>query len=316
MTLFHSFTDQTTIDFVERSPDLKKLLIELNHRYNIVACCKVKDSHAVSLLWPNLMFAGVAWIEHKLDTQPNEEKKLFCIESNVIEKERGRGRDRYTRKSEKLPYLIKTIAAPFGKQHKLIIESNNLKVTGARSSVIGMMDSKIRRLSYATYLSGSEEHELLKSCLMGEPMPQHLRDKAAESLIKHTQREKENLEREKTFRKFDRVHILWGSSVTPVCYGIARLVDNEYVIHGEVKPCFDERDLPDDFAVHMKMHKISKEHTFKDNPGDGFTPMHNLLLRKDMYDEDFDTVTYYGSSEAYKGTKYIYVTPIQSDNAN
>lgn len=312
MTIFHSFADQPTIDFVEGTPDLKKLLTELNHRYNIVACNKGQDSKAVSLVWPNLMFVGFAWISQDSDDEGND-KKAFCIESTLLEKERGRGRNRYVRKSEKLTHLIKIIDAKFRERIESFTKQPGTKVTGARSSVYSMIENKLTKKSHASILSGSEEYELLKSCLMGDPMPQYLRDKAADALTKHTQREKENLERERSLKKFDHVHILWGSTTTPVCYGVAKLVNQEYEIQGEMKPCFDERDLPDDFAVHLKMHKISKEHVFKAYPASGFTPMHSSFLKTDAYDEDFDTVSYYGLSDAQRGIKYIYVTPVQSD---
>lgn len=315
MTIFHPFADQLTIDFVEKSPDLKKLLAELNHRYNIVACSKVQDANSVSLVWPNLMFVGFAWISQ--DPEDSEDnKKVFCIESTILEKERGRGRNRYVRKSEKLTHLIRIIDAKFKERIESFTKKPNAKITGARHSVYSMLERKLTRREHGSVLNGDEEYNLLKNCLMGEPMSQHLREKITDSLIKHQQREKENLEREKNLRKFDNVHILWGSSTTPVCYGLAKLVDQEYVIQGGVKPCFDESDLPDDFAVHLKMHKISKEQIFKDNQTTGFTPMHANLLRKDMYDEDFETVTYYGVSDVHRGTKYIYVTPVQSADAN
>lgn len=319
MTIFHSFADQTTIDFVERSPDLKKLLTELNHRYGVIACTSATHDGqiAVSLVWPNLVFVGFASVATDTDDRTGEVKKIFCIESTLLEKERGRGRNRYVRKSEKLAHLIKIIDSKFKNRIESFTNQPELKIIGARNSIFSMIDTKTARKAFMTHLSGDEEYALLKNCLMNEPMPEYLRDKIAESLIKHVQREKENLEREKTLRKFDHVHVLWGSTTTPVCYGVARLnAAKEYVIQGEMKPCFDERDLPDDFAVHLKMHKIAKESTFNDNPVGGFTPMHKNLLKKDMYDQEFETVTYYAISDAHRGTKYLYVTPVQSDDAN
>ena len=318
MTIFHPFVDKPTIDFVERSPNLKKLLIELNHRYGIVACTKAhhNSEESVSLVWPNLVFVGFASVVDDMDTDTREIKSMFCIESALVEKERGRGRNRFVRKSEKLAHLIKIVDKKFKERVKSFANQPELRITGARSSVFSMIETKTARRAFMTHLNGDEEYALLKNCIMDEPMSQYLREKITDSLIKHQEREKENLEREKNFRKFDHVHMLWGSSTTPVCYGVAQLVAKEYVIQGEIKPCFDERDLPDDFAVLLKMHKIGKEHIFKDNEVAGFTPMHSNLLRKDMYDQDFDVVTYYAVSDAHRGTKYLYVTPVQSTDAN
>ena len=311
MGILHPFADKTTIDHVESSPELKKLLTELNHRYGIVACSKVSSSSAVSLVWPNLMFVGLAAVRKEEDEDSPTFKNVYCIESSLVAKERGRGANRFLRKSEKITSLMRTIDAAFKARIKQIKESNSLTIVGARNSVENMIESKVRKLNYNNSLSGTEEYSLLKSIMMNEPMPQHLREKISECFTKHTQREKENLEREKLIKKFDRVHLLFGSTVTPVCYGVAQFVNKEYVIQGEVKPCFDERDLPDEVAIHLKMHKISREEAFKYAPGEGFTPMHQNFLRRDLFDEDFETVTYYGNSDSHQGTKYIYVTPVQ-----
>jgi hypothetical protein len=315
MSILHPFADKETIDYVEASLELKKLLTELNHRYGVIGC-KLGSDKAISLIWPNFVFAGLAYTRIEINENTNERRTVYCIESTIVAKERGRGNKRYIRKSEKISSLMKIIDSAFKARHKQIAESRGLKVLGARNSVENMLDSKVSKLKHNTHLSGVEEYDLFKNILMGEPMPQHLLEKIAESLTKHKQREKENLEREKLLKKFDHIHILWGSTTTPICYGVARLVDKDYMVQGEVKPCFDERDLPDDFAVHLKMHKISREQMFKDYAADGFTPMHQSLLRRDAFDEDFETVTYYGVSEAHQGMKYIYVTPVQSTDAN
>jgi hypothetical protein len=315
MSILHSFADKETIDHIEASPELKKLLVELNHRYGIVAC-KLGSDKAVSLIWPNFVFVGLAFVKKEVNENTYESKTIYCIESTIAAKERGRGKNRYIRKSEKISNLIKVIDPAFKARQKQIEESGGLRILGARKSVESMISNKASKLNHNAHLSGIEEYNLLKSVLRGETLAEHLRDKINEAISQHEKREKENLEREKLLKRFDHVHILWGSTTTPVCYGVARLVEKDYMVQGEVKPCFDERDLPDDFAVHLKMHKISREETFKYHAGEGYTPMHQSFIHRDGFDEDFETVTYYGVSESHQGTKYIYVTPVQSTDAN
>ena len=63
MTLFHSFANDTVKNFVEESPELKKFLTELNHKYGMVAFCK--QSEQISLLWPNNFFFGHIFVYDK-----------------------------------------------------------------------------------------------------------------------------------------------------------------------------------------------------------------------------------------------------------
>jgi hypothetical protein len=315
MSILHPFADKETVNHIEASPELKKLLTELNHRYGVVGC-KLGSDKAISLIWPNFVFAGLAYTRKEVNENTYDSKTIYYIESTIVAKERGRSNNKYIRKSEKISSLMRTIDPAFKARHKQIAESRGLKVLGARNSVVNMISNKASKLNHNSHLSGIEEYSLLKSLLRGETLAEHLRSKINEIFGKHEEREKENLEREKLLKKFDHIHILWGSTTTPICYGIARLVDKDYMVQGEVKPCFDERDLPDDFAVHLKMHKISREQMFKDYAANGFTPMHQNLLSRDAFDEDFETVTYYGVSEAHQGMKYIYVTPVQPTDAN
>ena len=317
--IFHPFASDELKTHVESNKELKALVAEMCHHFFLKAFCKRNGQ--VMLVSRNhediaLVDAGVTWNE-----KAKQDRMVYSVRSSYVKKERGRGDDRFIRRSENLKFLIRQLKQDFSNfkpEHerptKIRVEHDAIKST---------IESSLRKGSsygssyHQSFINGDMEWEILQHIFDDKPIDNYHMSKLKEYFDKHQKTEGTIAALKQELSKFDRVHVITGSETTPIVYGVAQKEGGKYTFQGEVKPCFNEEDLPSEVAVHMKMHRISRDYLYKGYPTIGPTPMHGLLLRQDNYDEDFETVTYYTHFSSTIGTYYIYIFPYkETSDAN
>jgi hypothetical protein len=317
--IFHPFASDELKAHVESSKELKALVAEMYHHFFLKAFCK--HNNQVMLVSRNhegiaLVDAGVFWNE-----KAKQERMVYSVRSSYVKKERGRGDDRFIRKSENLKFLVRQLKQDFSDfkpEHE-----TPTKIRIGYDQIKSTVESSLRKgSSYgSTYhqnlMTGDMEWGVLQHIFNDKPIDNYHMSKLKEHFEKHQKAEENIAALKQELSKFDRAHVITGSENTPIVYGVAHKEGDKYTFQGEVKPCFGEEDLPPEVAVHMKMHRISRDELYKGFPTKGPTPMHGLLLRQDNYDEDFETATYYTHFSSMVGTYFVYVFPYkETSDAN
>lgn len=314
--IFHPFASDELKTYVESNKELKALVAEMCHHFFLKAFCKYNGQ--VVLVSRNhegiaLVDAGMTWNE-----KAKQDRMVYSVMSSHVKKERGRGDDRFIRKSENLKFLVRQLKQDFSNFKPEHEEPAKIRIS--YDQVKSAIESGLKKgFSYGSsyhqsFINGDMEWDVLQHIFDNKPIDNYHMSKLREYFEKHQKAEEKIIAFKQELSKFDRVHVLVGAETTPIVYGIAQKENEKYTFQGEVKPCFSEEDLPPEVAVHMKMHRISKDELYKGYPMKGPTPMHELLLRQDNYDEDFETVTYYTHFTTLKGTYLLYAFPYKETN--
>lgn len=317
--IFHPFASDELKAHVESSKELKALVAEMCHHFFLKAFCK----HDGQVMLVSRNHEGIAMVDAGLtwNEKAKQDRMVYSVRSGYVKKERGRGDDRFVRKSENLKFLIRQMKQDFSDfkpEHE-----GTPKFRIGYDQIKSVIESDLRKggsygSSYhQSFINGEMEWELLQHIFDDKPIDNYHMSKLKEYFDKHQKTEEKMIAFRQEISKFDRAHVIIGSENTPIVYGVAQKEGDKYTFQGGVKPCFNEEDLPSEVAVHMKMHRISREELYKNFPTKGPTPMHRLLLRQDNYDEDFETATYYTHFSSIRGTYFIYVFPYkETSDAN
>jgi hypothetical protein len=249
-------------------------------------------------------YADTTWVESK-----ETHNMVYSFVSPHISKERGRGIDRNTRKSENMKSLIRVLTNDLKKTTE---HGASLILHNGWETVKGQVERVIGGAGFGSCLGGYKEWRVLQNLFDGVPLDVTIIDDVKKAYERHKEQDAKMQARKEEISKFQKVHILYGSNSTPIRYGIAVADGSHYRFQDGVKSYFDYNDLPEHVQIHMKMHRLAKEDSL--TPADKCTtPLHAHMFRNDSYDKDFETVTYYSSS-SFEGTKYLYVFPCTDAN--
>lgn len=248
--------------------------------------------------------ADTTWVESK-----ETHSTVYSFVSPHISKERGRGVDRNTRKSENMKSLIRTLTNDF---KKTAVHEANLILNNGWETVKSQVERVVGGNGFSAGLGGYKEWRVLQNLLDDVPLDINLMEEVKQIYERHKDQNAKMQVRKAEVSKFQKAHILYGSDQTPIRYGVAVADGSHYKFQDGVKSYFDYEDLPEHVQVHIKMHRIAKEGSLTPATS-GSTPLHAHMFRNDSYDRDFETVTYYGSS-SFEGTKYLYVFPYTDAN--
>jgi hypothetical protein len=285
MNIFHRLCRQDTIDFVNVTPDLLRLVAELCQQFKVKVLDHNRDgARKVLLAEDNGVPFGVASINFNTKGELN-----YQFNAPFIEKERGRGSDRSARKSIKLPALIKLLK----KDHEENYEpSINRLVSRLSEAIKDLISRDIGQERYSRDIGQDTTKALIgfftEQKIITDPAILKTID---EYVVKMKENEDKKLQRESKLDEFktDLYLIIEGNGHTFLA-GTFKYdaTANKYSIHEDVN-CYtsidDLEQTHPQLMLSYKMYRVGTENKVDFNQ--------NIVPLKDKYFPDFEVITYY-----------------------
>ena len=295
MNIFHRLVKQDTIDFVAATPDLLRLVAELCQQFKVKVLDHNRDDDyklRVLLAQDNGVPFGVA------SADASKGKLVYRFTAPFIEKERGRGQDRATRESIKLPALMKLLK----KDH----EANYVPSTDYMLSRIpDIIKDEITKVVGSERYIRDIGHETARA-LIGFYTEQKMITnpdiiKSIDEYVAHMKKnddKKAQLNSKVVEYKTD-LHFMMECGNHTFLAGTLKydVVENKYSLHEDVNCYASIEDLEQtqpQLMLSYKMYRTGVENKVEFR--DGFVP------RRDNYSPDFEVITHYVTSSGMPQT--------------
>jgi len=309
MNIFHRLCKQDTIDLVSATPDLLRLVAELCQQFKVKVLDHNRDTdHKMRILLAenNGVPFGVASTD-----QNNKGVLTYRFQAMFIEKERGRGTDRMSRESVKLPALMKLLK----KDHE---ENYMPSINQMLSRIPDIIKDEIQKVvGTGRYMRdiGSDATKALLGFYTEQKMitdPQIIKTIDEYILqLKQIDEKKAQLDSKMVEYKTDLHFMLECGNHTFIAGTLKYdVTTNKYSLHEDVNCYASIEDLEQtqpQLMLSYKMYRTGVENKVEFR--EGFVP------RRDNYSPDFEVITHYVTSsgmpqaEACNTSCRIFFTP-------
>jgi len=290
MNIFHRLCKQDTIDLVSVTPDLLRLVAELCQQFKVKVLDHNRDSDykmRILLAENNGVPFGIASTD-----QNNKGVLTYRFQAMFIEKARGRGTDRMSRESVKLPALMKLLK----KDHE---ENYMLSINQMLSRIPEIIQDEIKKVVGAgRYMRdiGSDATKALLGFYTEQKMitdPQIIKTIDEYILqLKQIDEKKAQLDSKMVEYKTDLHFMLECGNHTFIAGTLKYdVTTNKYSLHEDVNCYASIEDLEQtqpQLMLSYKMYRTGVENKVEFR--EGFVP------RRDNYSPDFEVITHYVTS--------------------
>lgn len=331
MNIYSDQTADTVKKYVESNTELKTFIKELNHKYGVVAVATKRDT--VGLAYPNGIPFGVVYTFGK-DNKQGETVTGYAFISDFINKERGRGSDKYTRESSKISQLIKLIEVDknYRQWDKHICLNSRLydlarKVRGGVEDALDMRYAKSIEFNRETSIAMLKSH--FENQMITDPA-------VIKSLERYYELYKTSLTstakaKEITDRFFNsKCHYILVHDGFPAVVGTLEFkldgTNNKYeaVFHDDMKSyttmdalAIDRPDLVVSYKMWRVNYEVSKDNRMsRIDEGNVTYELERMLPYHDTFNADLDVLTFTSNaSTLYHFGSYRYmVVPVAGAN--
>ena len=312
MNLLHRLADPTIkLDDFDRY--FLSLLRELNYNFGLQVYCKRSDTE-YSMVDERGLFYGFAGIKRN-DTEETMDYEFFS--TPFIQKERGRGVNGHTRKSNSLGRLIKQLKTDFKKA-----DNTPHYLRNAYENIKSEVCTALKHSDYfrPTVNDVQIERALLDHAISGKTFPPEYLERCKKYLIEHEQQDEKSTLYDDELRQFDKAYVLYTQAYAPPMFGIVEKEGNKFKFQAGVNCYSTLEELPLEFITAYKMWKIGTENDPKafdfksDRRGNRDAsmfhhPLHECMVCDDTYNENFGVFVAYSNMSYVDCSQHILMVP-------
>lgn len=318
----HKFILPHAAKRLEESEPLTRLVSELHTVYGVYPYRTQSDM--MSLIYPNGMLFGMAFVDTARDKDNNE---LVCynVAHMKINKEKGRGElSRSTRRSRSLKMLMAQLKKEvpafkpktnegYGNIPHLYERTKNL--------VKGKLAKGLDRNVYLS-LDLCHYENIIRHAIDGVMLSEEVMEKCKVGKAQLLEREAKQNELKERLTYFDNAYVLYISQASPAVFAEVRKTEistaagytTMYVPVGDWRIVNDVSDLPDDVASLMKMWRVGAETELAQYPtmhdetdlADP-SPISKLIPINDKFYQDHDVVIRYDTHKLVRRDAFILI---------
>lgn len=310
--IIHPIGDQS-IDLTKFDNETVNYLRELRHHFGLFVYRQVVDEKRLHMVTATGAPVGSAYTRMTTNKDGSDVVE-YVMHSNFIRKERARGGTKSIRSSTCLKRLIKLL-------------KEDLKTVTTTPRYVRQMQeriySQVHRSSKldtrdSTYITGDSAMAVLSNLFENKMIEPEVKDRLHKMF-----EEAKKVEKNAAFIKgeidaFKKCYVMYGTSGSPVMFGVAELAGDYFSFQDGVKCYKDLEELPQDFLLAYKMWKVGANPNQKSALDDTSlaynTPLHAELIRLDSYNGDFAVFTSYDNYDSILGTEYTIAIPIPNAN--
>jgi len=314
--LIHPVGDQS-IDFNNLDKEIVNYLRELKHHFDLYVYRKHGASDRFFMVTSAGTPVGCAYTGMSTDKRGSEVTEYF-LHSPFIHKDRARGGTKAIRSSTCLKRLVKTLKEDLNKVNPtpryVRLMRDRISEQVARGCKLDTRNS--------TYITNDHAEAVLLNIFENKPIEPEIKDRLAKMFEKHREVQTNIKTLNNEISAFNKCYVMYGTSKSPVMFGVAEKVNDHFVFQDGVK-CYEKlEDLPQDFVLAYKMWKVGTNLSESTNciqadhdDGVGYhTPLHLELIKEDSYNEAFAVFSSYDHHDSPFGTEYTIVIPIPNAN--
>jgi hypothetical protein len=312
MNLLHRLADPTIkLDDFDRY--FLSLLRELNYNFGLQVYCKRSDTK-YSMVDERGLFYGFAGINRN-DTEETMDYEFFSLQ--FIKKERGRGVNGHTRKSNSLGRLIKQLKTDFKKA-----SNTPYYVEHSYESTKHEVSTALKHSDYfrPTVNDVQIERALLDHAISGKTFPPEYLEKCKKHLAVHEKQDETTALYDGEVKQFHKAYVLYTQAYAPPMFGIVEKEGNKFKFQAGVNCYSTLEELPLEFITAYKMWKIGTENEPKlfdfknDRRGNRDAsmfhhPLHECALCDDTYNENFGVFASYSNMSYVDCSQHILMVP-------
>jgi hypothetical protein len=312
MTLLHKLADPAIkLDDFDRY--FLSLLRELNYNFGLQVYCKRSDTK-YSMVDERGLFYGFAGINRN-DTEETMDYEF--ISTSFIQKERGRGSNKHTRKSNSLGRLIKQLKTDFKKA-----DNTPHYLRNAYENIKSEVCTALKHSDYfrPTVNDVQIERALLDHAISGKTFPPEYLEKCKKHLAVHEKQDETTALYDGEVKQFDKAYVLYTQAYAPPMFGIVEKEGNKFKFQAGVNCYSTLEELPQEFITAYKMWKIGTENEPKlfdfknDRRGNRDAsmfhhPLHECALCDDTYNENFGVFASYSNMSYVDCSQHILMVP-------
>jgi hypothetical protein len=312
MNLLHRLADPTIkLDDFDRY--FLSLLRELNYNFGLQVYCKRSDTK-YSMVDERGLFYGFAGINRN-DTEETMDYEFFSLQ--FIKKERGRGVNGHTRKSNSLGRLIKQLKTDFKKA-----SNTPYYVEHSYESTKHEVSTALKHSDYfrPTVNDVQIERALLDHAISGKTFPPEYLEKCKKHLAVHEKQDETTALYDGEVKQFHKAYVLYTQAYAPPMFGIVEKEGNKFKFQAGVNCYSTLEELPLEFITAYKMWKIGtgndpKAFDFKsDRRGNRDAsmfhhPLHECMVCDDTYNENFGVFVAYSNMSYVDCSQHILMVP-------
>ena len=312
MNLLHRLADPTIkLDDFDRY--FLSLLRELNYNFGLQVYCKRSDTE-YSMVDERGLFYGFAGIKRN-DTEETMDYEFFSLQ--FIKKERGRGVNGHTRKSNSLGRLIKQLKTDFKKA-----SNTPYYVEHSYESTKHEVSTALKHSDYfrPTVNDVQIERALLDHAISGKTFPPEYLEKCKKHLAVHEKQDETTALYDGEVKQFHKAYVLYTQAYAPPMFGIVEKEGNKFKFQAGVNCYSTLEELPLEFITAYKMWKIGTENEPKlfdfknDRRGNRDAsmfhhPLHECALCDDTYNENFGVFASYSNMSYVDCSQHILMVP-------
>jgi hypothetical protein len=214
MNLLHRLADPTIkLDDFDRY--FLSLLRELNYNFGLQVYCKRSDTK-YSMVDERGLFYGFAGINRN-DTEETMDYEFFSLQ--FIKKERGRGVNGHTRKSNSLGRLIKQLKTDFKKA-----SNTPYYVEHSYESTKHEVSTALKHSDYfrPTVNDVQIERALLDHAISGKTFPPEYLEKCKKHLAVHEKQDETTALYDGEVKQFHKAYVLYTQAYARPCLALSR----------------------------------------------------------------------------------------------
>jgi hypothetical protein len=312
MNLLHRLADPTIkLDDFDRY--FLSLLRELNYNFGLQVYCKRSDTK-YSMVDERGLFYGFAGINRN-DTEETMDYEFFSLQ--FIKKERGRGVNGHTRKSNSLGRLIKQLKTDFKKA-----SNTPHYVEHSYESTKHEVSTALKHSDYfrPTVNDVQIERALLDHAISGKTFPPEYLEKCKKHLAVHEKQDETTALYDGEVKQFHKAYVLYTQAYAPPMFGIVEKEGNKFKFQAGVNCYSTLEELPLEFITAYKMWKIGTENDPKafdfksDRRGNRDAsmfhhPLHECMVCDDTYNENFGVFVAYSNMSYVDCSQHILMVP-------
>lgn len=345
--MFHELATEKTRQYVEQFPEVKKGLTEICHALQFKVLThnehhmksvyseadamfsvnsesgkrRIRNALEFLLIDGRNMPIGVFYVADGTDRE-GATVPAYCFVSEFITKERGRGVDRNTRESIKLPALIKMLK----KEWASTTPENMIKTMGREmgGSVVNRINNELNGKYHRIDLNNEAEVALINmyfnQTIITNTKVIDTLNKAKQSLENMKKDEAAAQEALEAFKK--KVNFIIQFDECPMMVGSATFFsqsasDNKYLIHPDVNYYLSPDHVPEAYKqllVDYKMWYIKNERPSEDKRTIDHTQFKVFPFNREKYDSDLGIVTDSGRKYVFNrfGNFTLFISPAPS----
>jgi hypothetical protein len=312
MNLLHRLADPTIkLDDFDRY--FLSLLRELNYNFGLQVYCKRSDTK-YSMVDERGLFYGFAGINRN-DTEETMDYEFFSLQ--FIKKERGRGVNGHTRKSNSLGRLIKQLKTDFKKA-----SNTPYYVEHSYESTKHEVSTALKHSDYfrPTVNDVQIERALLDHAISGKTFPPEYLEECKKHLAAHEKHNEKTALYDDEIKQFYKAYVLYTQAYAPPMFGIVEKEGNKFKFQAGVNCYSTLEELPLEFITAYKMWLIGTENDPKafdfksDRRGNRDAsmfhhPLHECMVCDDTYNENFGVFVAYSNMSYVDCSQHILMVP-------